>query len=77
MDTLLFIIAFNMTIQTLMAGFLLYHHYNYKATQSRFIKDTLNQFVDIIGVLEKNIGNEYKNVLTRLGIFNQKLQAGS
>ncbi len=55
-----------------MAVFLVYHHYHYKATQARFIKDTLNQFVDIIGTLERNVGDEYKNVVARLGLISQK-----
>lgn len=72
MDITLTIIAVNMTVQTMIALFLIYHHYHYKATQTRFIKDTLNQFVDILGVLEKNVGNEYKNMVTRLGFINRK-----
>lgn len=66
MDFLLLIIALNMSVQTFLALFLVYHHYNYKATQSQFIKDTLNQFVDIIGNLEQHIGNEYKNAVKML-----------
>ena len=72
MEYIFVIIAFNMTVQTIIACFLVYHHYNYKATQARFIKATLNQFVDIICTLEKNVGDEYKNVVARLGLVNQK-----
>lgn len=71
METVLLIIAFNMTVQTLIATFLVYHHYHYKATQARFIKDSLNQFIDIIISLEKNVGNEYKNMITRLTFLSQ------
>ncbi len=66
MEYVLSIIAFNMCVQTCLAIFLVYHHYNYKAVQAKFIKDTINQFMDIIGDLEQNVGTEYLKIITQL-----------